>query len=139
MQEHTSIIYRTAFLELRRIASNRSHLSKSVCASLVALTTSRLDATLSSHVYRQNSFIGYTERVQNNAARLAMKKRKREHVTALVKELHWLPVKFRCEYKIAVLAYHHFEGSLPPYLSASLCRYQTSRTLRSSNEKLLIS
>ena len=31
----------------------------------------------------------------------------------------------------------HFDGTLPPYLSASLCPYQTSRTLRSLNEKLL--
>ena len=52
-------------------------------------------------------------------------------------ELHWLPVKFRCHYKIATLAYRHFEGSLPPYLSSSLCTYEPSRSLRSSNKKLL--
>ena len=37
---------------------------------------------------------------------------------------------------IATLAYRHFDGTLPSYLSASLCTYQTSSTLRSSNEKL---
>ena len=61
----------------------------------------------------------------------------RTHVTPLLKELHWLPVKFRCQYKTATLAYRHFEGSLPPYLSSSLCTYEPSRSLRSSNEKLL--
>ena len=65
------------------------------------------------------------------------KKQKRDHITPLLNELHWLPVKFRCEYKIATLAYHHFDRTLPSYLSASLCTYQTSGTLRSSNEKLL--
>ena len=30
-----------------------------------------------------------------------------------------------------------FDGSLPPYLSSSLCTYEPSRSLRSSNEKLL--
>ena len=49
----------------------------------------------------------------------------------------WLPVIFRCEYKIVTLAYRHFDGTLPSYLSAFLCTYQTSRTLRSSSEKLL--
>ena len=58
-------------------------------------------------------------------------------LTRVLKELHWLPVKFRCQYKIATLAYRHFEGSLPPYLSSSLCTYEPSRSLRSSNEKLL--
>ena len=42
-----------------------------------------------------------------------------------------------CKYKITTLAHCHFNGSLPSYLSASLCTYQTSRTLRSSNKKLL--
>ena len=49
-----------------------------------------------------------------------------------------LPVKFRCQYKITTLAYRHFEGSLPPYLSSSLCTYEPFRSLRSSKEKLLI-
>ena len=63
---------------------------------------------------------------------------RRDHITPLLKELHWLPVKFRCEYKIATLVYRHFDGTLPSYLSASLCACQTSCTLlRSSNEKLL--
>ena len=59
-----------------------------------------------------------------------VKKRRRDHVTPLLKELHCLPVKFRCQYKIATLAYRHFEGSLPPYLSLSLCTYEPSRSLR---------
>ena len=41
---------------------------------------------------------------------------------------HWLPVKFRCKYTIVHLAYCHFNGALPSYLSASLCTPQTSRT-----------
>ena len=93
--------------------------------------------------------IGRLQRVQNSAAWLVLKKkqktkktnkqnkRKRDHITSLLNELHWLPVKFRCEHKIATLASRHFNGTLPSYLSASLCTYETSRTPRSSNEKLL--
>ena len=53
------------------------------------------------------------------------------------KKLHWLPVEARIHYKIATLAFRHFENSLPPYLSELLHIYQPSRTLRSSSEKLL--
>ena len=81
--------------------------------------------------------IARLQRVQNNAARLVLKKRRRDHITPLLKELHWSPVKFRCQYKIATPAYRHFEWSLPPYLYSSLCTYEPSRSLRSSNEKLL--
>ena len=58
-------------------------------------------------------------------------------ITPLLNELHWLPGKFRSEYKIATPAYRHFDGALPSYLSAALCTYQTSHTFRTSNEKLL--
>ena len=65
------------------------------------------------------------------------KKSKRDHVTPLLKELHWLAVKYRIQYKLATLAFRHFDGTLPSYLSSSLCTYQLSRSLRSSTEKLL--
>ena len=101
------------------------------------MVISRLDYCNSVFIGLPADQIARLQRVQNNAARLVLKKRRRDHVTPLLKELHWLPVKFCCQYKIATLAYHHFEGSLPPYLSSSLCTYEPSRSLRSSNEKLL--
>ena len=140
VQKHVSSICCASSLELRRIASIRPYLSQSSAARLVAaMVISRLD-------YCNSVFTGLPadhiaarlQRVQNNAARLVLKKkRRRDHVTPLLKELRWLPVKFRCQYKIATLAYRHFEGSLPPYLSSSLCTYESSRSLRSSNEKRL--
>ena len=54
----------------------------------------------------------------------------------ITSQLHWPPVKYRIQYKLAKLSFRHFDGTLPPYLS-SLCTYQTSRTLRSSTERLL--
>ena len=64
--------------------------------------------------------------------------RKRDHRTSLLYELHWLLVKFRCEYKIATFAYRHFDNTLPYYPSASLSTaYQTSRVPRSWSRKLL--
>ena len=75
--------------------------------------------------------------MQNNAARLILRKRRRDHATPLLKQLHWLPIESRIKFKVATLAYRHFDGSLPPYLSDSLTTYQSSRTLRSSSEKLL--
>ena len=67
-----------------------------------------------------------------------MKKRKQDYVTPLLKKLPWLPVKFCCQYKIMILAYRHFKGSLPPYLSSSLCTYKPSCSLQSSKEKFQI-
>ena len=52
----------------------------------------------------------------------------------------WLPLEFRIQYiqyKLAVLAFQHFEGMLPTYLSATLCTYKPAQSLRSSTERLL--
>ena len=42
---------------------------------------------------------------QNCAARLIYNKRKYDHVTELLIELHWLPIKYRILYKIYLLTY----------------------------------
>ena len=124
-----------------RQSNDRLSPSRPSSLSLSALTRlmiiSRLDYCNSVFAGLPADQVARLQRIQNNAARLVMKKRKRDHVTPLLKELHWLPVKFGCQYKIATLTYRHFEGSLPPYLSSSLCTYEPSRSLRSSKEKLL--
>jgi hypothetical protein len=35
----------------------------------------------------------------HNAARLIARRKKYDHITPVLIELHWIPVKFRCEYK----------------------------------------
>ena len=138
MQKHISSICCASFLELRCIASIRPYLSQSAAARLVAtMVTSRLDYCNSVFIGLPADQIAPLQRVQKIRGTARDEKRRRDHVSPLLKELHWLPVKFRCQYKIATLAYRHFEGSLPPYLSSSLCAYESSRSLRSSNQKLL--
>ena len=81
--------------------------------------------------------IAHLQRIQNNAARLVLQKSKRQHVTPLLKQLYWLPIQTRIDYKLATLAFRHFDDSLPQYLSSRLDIYQPSRSLRSSNDRLL--
>ena len=60
-----------------------------------------------------------------------------EHITPILIELHWLPFEFRIQYKLVILAFRYFEGTLPPYLSYVLHTYQPPCVLQSSSEKLL--
>ena len=71
-------------------------------------------------------------------AKVVFHKSKHEHVTPLLKKLHWLPVKERILFKIAAFAFGFFDGTLPPYLSSCLSGYTPSHTPHSSsNEKTL--
>ena len=64
-----------------------------IVADVFAATViSRLDYCNSVFTGLPADQIARLQRVQNNAARFVMKKRKRGHVTPLLKELHWLPV-----------------------------------------------
>ena len=47
--------------------------------------------------------------------------RKFDHITLILRELHWLPVAQRIQYKIAMLVNKCLRGLAPPYL-AELCR-----------------
>ena len=79
--------------------------------------------------------IARLQRIQNNAARLVLQKSKRQHVTPLLKQLRWLSIQICIDYKLATLAFRHFDGSLPQYLSSRL--HQPSQSLRSSNDRFL--
>ena len=56
--------------------------------------------------------ISRLRRVQDAPVGCVLNKRKLDHVTRLLMELHWLLVKSRCQYKIVVFAYHHFHQPL---------------------------
>ena len=58
-----------------------------------AFITSKLDYCNSLMYGRPNSQIQKLQRVQNAAAKIISGARKYDHVTPLLRELHWLPVK----------------------------------------------
>ena len=127
-EQVTSLCRSSYFHHLRKIGSIRPYLSNESTAQLVSsMILSRFDycnSTLSGLPCSLNRL----QKVQNNAARLVLRKRKSDRVIPLLEKLHWLPVEARMHYKIATLAFRHFENSLPPYLSELLHTYQTSRT-----------
>ena len=55
-----------------------------------------------------------------------------EHITPLLRKLHWLPVVPRTQYKVATLCYNSFTESYPVYLSELLTVHHPSRQLHST-------
>jgi len=58
--------------------------------------------------------------VQNAGARLIFSANKYDHVSSLLRDLHWLRAPQRIDYKIAVLVYRCLRGLSPAYLSVDL-------------------
>jgi len=52
--------------------------------------------------------------------RLVFASSKCDHITLLLRQLHWLKVLWRIDYKLAVLVYKCLHGMAPPYLANEL-------------------
>ena len=63
--------------------------------------------------------------------------KKHNHITPVLKELHWLPVRKRIDFKILLLAYKCLHGTAPSYLRELLKEYVPPRTLRLTSKNLL--
>ena len=70
----------------------------------------------------------------NNTARIVLRKKKCDSASQMLRDLHWLPIVKRIEFKLATFCFGYFDGSLPKYLSEELTLYQPVRTLRSSSD-----
>ena len=102
-----------------------------------AFVTSRLDycnALLSGVPLK---LVSRLQRVQNAAAKLVKRARKFDHVSPLLQQLHWLPIKNRIVFKILCLTFKALHNGTPSYLADILEYYHPSRNLRSSHHKLL--
>ena len=58
--------------------------------------------------------------VFNASARLVYSARKSEHITPLLRELHWLQVPERIYFRLCVLVYRCLNGTAPSYLAETL-------------------
>ena len=55
-------------------------------------------------------------RVQNAAARLVTGEYKCDHITPFLRDLHWLPVEARVQFKIILLVRKSLHGCAPDYI-----------------------
>ena len=128
-------ICRSASFALYRIGQIRKFLDKKCTEMLVhAFITCRLDQCNSLLYTLPESQIAKLQRIQNSAARLVSLSRKFNHITPILHELHWLPVKYRIIYKILLLTYKCLHGMGPIYLQELLKEYKPARNLRSSTQ-----
>lgn len=72
--------------------------------------------------------------VQNFAARLLTGTRRREHITPILSSLHWLPIRFRVDFKILLFVFKALHGLAPAYISDFIVPYSRVRSLRSEGQ-----
>ena len=98
------------------------------------------------HLFRQMNSVLYgtalkqLQRVQCALARVVVNQRSRTPFSSneLLKQLHWLPLEWRIQFKLASLTFKALHTGRPPYLTDLLQHHQSTRyNVRSSSSHQL--
>jgi len=97
---------RSAYYQLRQLRPIIRSPSVDVVNIMVqAFTSSWLDYCNCLLFGIANGVLRRLQAVQNSAARLIIGTSRRDHITPVLRQLHWLPFRHRIEFKLAVLVF----------------------------------
>ena len=96
MEKQVNTICKSCYYQIRFIGSIFPYITTEACKTLVqALVISRLDCVNALPYDISLTLVSCLQRIQNCAARLLTRTRKKKHITLVLLQLHWLPVKYR--------------------------------------------
>ena len=134
LKTHIANICRSGWAFIYMLGRIRKYLDERSTEQLVhAFITSRLDSCNSLLVGLPDNDVQKLQRLQNASARLVTRSKRNEHITPVLKHLHWLPVSSRIQYKLLLLVFKTLNNNAPAYLEDLISRYVPSRPLRSSS------
>jgi hypothetical protein len=138
MDQQVNKIVTHSWYQLHNIRSIRKYLSQDVTKIIIhALVTSKLDLNNSLLYVIPESSLKKLQTVQNNAARLIVNANKYSSAYPILKALHWLPIKFRIEFKILLLTFKAIHNQTAHYISQLISLKVPARTLRHNTGILL--
>ena len=137
MSSHVSHLVQVVFLKLRKLSYFRRYLTdestKNGSSCLYNLPIGLL----------QQSTVWYPPRTDNENAKFYEccsstyhKPRTFDHITPVLRDLHWLPVSYRCQFKLSLLVFKCIHKLAPTYLCKRLT-LKLKRGLRSDNKIIL--
>ena len=140
MNTHVTKTCKAGYYYLHNISRIRKFLTQEVTEKLVhAFVTSRLDYCNSLLYGLPSTLLSKLQRVQNAAARLVHKAPRFCHITPLLVDLHWLPIRSRINFKIILLTFKAIYGLAPQYIRDMISLKPNSNyALRSNNQTLLL-
>ena len=138
LEEHVNSVIQSCNINLHNLRMISSKLSYQLKRQLIhCLIFSVLDYCNGLLYGLPNYVISKLQRVQNSCVRLLYGKKIRrwDHVTPFLKDAHFLPVKQRIDYKIALTTYKCVNNLAPKYLSKAVkLKPQLPNSLRTNDD-----
>ena len=142
MKEHIEDITRRCYINLRNISRIGSKLHQKLKIQLVhSLILSHLDYCNSVIYGITDALLMQLQKVQNAAARFIFGlygKKAWKHITPYLKKLHFLPVRYRLMYKVALLTFKCINNIAPIYLRNLIFMKSSDRGLRIDKDYFLL-
>ena len=133
LNEQVSLISRACFAQIKNIQRIKKFLDKKTLAMVIhSFVTSRMDYCNSLLLGAPAYLIKKMQRIQNAAARLLTDTAVYEHITPVLRDLHWLTVHKRIMFKVLLIVFRVLHDCAPTYLNVFSERTSTDnrRSLR---------
>jgi len=112
--EHVKNMVRASNFHIKALRHIRPLLDNKVANTVAcSIVTTRLDYCNSVLYGTSAANIKKLQRVQNSLARVVAGARRREHITPVLKDLHWLPIEQRIVYKVALIMHKVLQEQQP--------------------------
>ena len=99
-------VCRAGYYLLRQLTPTVKSLPVDAVKTLIqAFISNRLDYCNAALCRTTDTMLRKLQSVQNAEARLLTRTGRREHISPVLRQLHWLPVSRRIDFKLAVLMY----------------------------------
>ena len=139
MERQVNAVCRGAYLRLHNISRIRRFITQDATKTLIqAFVISKLDCGNALLAGVSCNLLRKLQRVQNMAAMVITFTPRREHISPVLRSLHWLPINRRIAFKILLLVYLCLNDVAPQYLAEMLTTHAATRSLRSSDKQLLV-
>ena len=138
LDSHVKAMSKANYFHIRAFRHIRHSLRVDTAKSVAcAFLGSRLDYANSVLFGTSAKTLAKLQRLQNSVARVVMRSDRRSQALSILKQLHWLPIKCRIDFKIAGLTYKMRTTSEPMHLSNLISIYEPKRFLRSADAQFL--
>ena len=118
MKNQVTAVCKSAHFHLRKIGRIRKFISYEACEKLIhAFVTSQLDCGNSALYGLPDKQLNRLQRMLHIAARILTLTPTACHITPIMKQLHWLPINCRIEFKVLLLTFKSMNNLAPTYLS----------------------
>ena len=131
--KHVQNVCKGCFSQLRDFRNIRQFLTHDASVSVAnAFVSSRLDYYNSFFRSLSKVNLHRLQSIQNSAARIVTNSSKYTRITPVLKKLHWHPIHFRSEFKLAILVYKFIHTGFRKYFAPHLSTYCTTYNTRCS-------